>query len=121
MYVDWNVYILCRHDDTLFSVACPDLPILANVGVVYSDTTPRAEGSTATYFCATGYLITGLTMRTCTVSGWSTGDDPVCTGKGDECICANSVLIVRPLSQLSVLSRLFPTACNSHVQLLSVQ
>ena len=92
---------------TTFAVAviCPDLPVPTNgAPFVYSDTTiPRAEGSTATYTCNTGYQVTGLMMRTCTVSGWSTGDDPVCTGEGDECICANSVLIVRP-SQPPVLS-----------------
>ena len=72
---------------TVFAVICPDLTIPANGALVYSDTTiPRAEGSTATYTCTTGYQVTGLMVRTCSVSGWSTGDDPVCTGEGDECI-----------------------------------
>ncbi len=55
-YVE-DVYILDLHDDTLFSVtvACPDLTISANGGVVYSDTTiPRAEGSMATYISGVG-------------------------------------------------------------------
>ena len=85
--------------NVLFSVAviCPDLTIPANGALVYSDITiPRAVGSMATYSCITGYQVTGRMMRTCRVSGWSTGDDPVCTGEGDECICADSVLIVRP-------------------------
>ena len=78
-------------------VICPNLPVPTNGAVVYSDTTiPRAVGSTATYTCNTGYQMTELMVRTCSVSGWSTGGDPVCTGEGDECICADSVLIVRP-------------------------
>ncbi len=105
---------------TTFAVAviCPDLPVPTNgAPFVYSDTTiPRAEGSTATYTCNTGYQVTGLMMRTCTVSGWSTGDDPVCTGEGDECICANSVLIVRP-SQPPVLSSPSPMEWSATVQL----
>ncbi len=77
--------------------ACPDLTLPANGGITYNPTTtPRADGSTATYTCTTGYQVTGLMVRMCSVSGWSTGDDPVCTGEGDECICADSVLIVRP-------------------------
>ncbi len=64
---------------------------------MYTDNNiPRADGSTATYTCATGYQVTGLMVRTCSVSGWSTGGDPVCTGEGDECICDDSVFIVRP-------------------------
>ncbi len=75
---------------TVFAVICPDLTVPANGALVYSDTTiPRAEGSTATYTCTTGYQVTGLMVRTCSVTGWSTGDDPVCTGEGDVCIYAN--------------------------------
>ncbi len=72
-----------QHYILFFAVACPDLTIPANgAPLVYSDTTtPRADGSTANYSCDTGYQITGLTMRTCSVTGWSTGDDPVCIGK----------------------------------------
>ncbi len=74
------------------AVACPDLTVPANGMVVYSDTTiPRAVDTTATYTCTTGYQMTGLMVRTCTATGWSTGDDPVCTGEGGVCICANSV------------------------------
>ncbi len=76
---------------------CPNLPVPTNGAVMYSDTTmPRAVDSMATYTCNPGYQVTGLMVRTCTVSGWSTGDDPVCIGEEDECICADSVLIVRP-------------------------
>ena len=87
---------------TVFAVICPDLTIPANGALVYSDTTiPRADGSTATYSCDTGYQVTGLMVRMCSVSGWSTGDDPVCTGEGDECICANVRLGKLPCSHLS--------------------
>ncbi len=69
----------CMHDDTLFSVACPDLTIPANGGVVYSDTTiPRAEGSTAIYFCADGYNIVGSVTRTCGANKLWTPDAPTC-------------------------------------------
>ncbi len=75
------------------AVLCPDLPVPTNGGITYNPTTtiPRAVGATATYTCTPGYHMTGLMVRTCSVSGWSTGDDPVCTGEGDECICADSV------------------------------
>ncbi len=75
------------------AVICPDLTPPANgAPLVYSDTTiPRAVDTTAIYTCATGYQVTGLMVRTCTATGWSTGDDPVCTGEVDVCICANSV------------------------------
>ncbi len=77
---------------------CPNLRVPTNgAALVYTDNNiPRADGSTATYTCATGYQVTGLMVRTCSVSGWSTGGDPVCTGEGDECICDDSVFIVRP-------------------------
>ncbi len=66
------------------AVACPDLTLPANGVITYtSTTTPRDVGSTATYSCNPGYLMTELTVRTCTPSGWSTGDDPVCTGESD--------------------------------------
>ena len=71
----------CSHINILLSV-CPDLTAPDNGGVMYSHTTtPKAEGSTATYICATGYQMTGLMVRMCTATGWSTGDDPVCTGE----------------------------------------
>ncbi len=71
------------------AVACPDLTVPTNgAPLVYSDTTiPRDVNSMATYSCTTGYQVTGLMVRTCTASGWSTGDDPVCTGEGDVCVC----------------------------------
>ena len=47
------------------------------------DTPTTTFESTATYSCNPGYQMTGLMVRTCTASGWSTGDDPVCTGEGD--------------------------------------
>ncbi len=73
-------YIVC----VLFvAAACPDLPVPANGVITYDSTTiPRPVGSTATYTCDTDYQVTGLLVRTCTVTGWSTGDDPVCTGEG---------------------------------------
>ncbi len=57
-------------------------------------------GSMATYSCNPGYQMTGLMVRTCTASGWSTGDDPVCTGEGD--VLLNWCQVCTP--QLSVLS-----------------
>ncbi len=69
----------------VFPATCPDLSIPDN-GVITSTynptTTPRAVDTMATYSCATGYQMTGLMVRMCTASGWSTGDDPVCTGEG---------------------------------------
>ncbi len=64
------------------------------------DTPTTTFGSMATYSCNPGYQMTGLMMRTCTASGWSTGDDPVCTGEGD--VLLNWCQVCTP--QLSVLS-----------------
>ncbi len=73
---------------------------LSNGVISYNPaTTPILEGATATHFCTTGYQMTGLMVRTCTATGWSTGDDPVCTGEGDVCIVL-TVLIVRHHSHL---------------------
>ncbi len=73
------------------AVLCPELT-LSNGGIVYNPaTTPRLEGAMATHSCTTGYHMTGLIVRMCTATGWSTGDDPVCAGEGDCVHCANSV------------------------------
>ncbi len=67
----------------VFPAICPDLTIPDNGMISYNPTTtPRAVDTTATYSCTTGYQMTGLMVRTCTATGWSTGDDPVCTGEG---------------------------------------
>ncbi|XP_064386252.1 CUB and sushi domain-containing protein 2-like isoform X2 [Halichondria panicea] len=77
------------------NLICPNLGVPTNGGVTYSDTTiPRDEGSTATYTCTTHYQVTGLMMRMCTVSGWSIGDDPVCTVLCDDLtVPTNGVMI----------------------------
>ncbi|XP_064386406.1 uncharacterized protein LOC135334956 isoform X2 [Halichondria panicea] len=79
---------------------CPDIIIPANGVITYNPTTtPRDVGSMASYSCTTGYLMTGLAVRMCTVTGWSTGDDPVCTA-----ICpdlpalVNGMIFYNPLS-----------------------
>ncbi len=99
------------------AVACPDLTVPTNgAPLVYSDTaTPRAVDTTATYTCTTGYQVTGLMVRTCTATGWSTGDDPVCTGEGGVCICANSVDCKTP--QPLVLSSPSPMEGSATIQL----
>ncbi|XP_064402820.1 sushi, von Willebrand factor type A, EGF and pentraxin domain-containing protein 1-like isoform X2 [Halichondria panicea] len=62
------------------ALLCPDLTIPANGGITYNPTIiPRTEGTMATYTCDTGYQMTGLTVRMCTVTGWSNGEDLVCT------------------------------------------
>ena len=65
-----------------YSVICPDFIRPASGAVTYSDPTlPRDEGSTVTFSCDTGYVLTGNSMLMCTSSGWS-GSVPVCTGTG---------------------------------------
>ena len=61
-------------------MTCPDVSKLENGTIVYSDPTiPRAEGSTVTYSCNTGYGLTGEAVRTCTSIGWN-GIEPRCEG-----------------------------------------
>ena len=61
-------------------MTCPDVSTLDNGTIVYSDPTiPRAEDSTVTYSCDTGYGLTGEAVRTCTSSGWN-GTEPRCEG-----------------------------------------
>ncbi len=76
------------------TITCTDLTAPANGMIGYNAETMNARpvNTVATYTCTTGYHMTGLMVRKCTATGWSsTGDDPVCTGEGDVCICANSV------------------------------
>ncbi|XP_064386119.1 sushi, von Willebrand factor type A, EGF and pentraxin domain-containing protein 1-like isoform X4 [Halichondria panicea] len=81
------------------NLICPNLGVPTNGGVTYSDTTiPRDEGSTATYTCNPGYQMTGLMVRTCTASGWSTGDDPVCTAICPLLTLTNGVIVYDPPS-----------------------
>ena len=66
---------------TFYSVICPNVQLPANGVVTYSDLTiPRAVGSTVTYSCVSGYEFSGGMPRTCTVTGWSNGGSPTCTG-----------------------------------------
>ncbi len=89
----------------VFPATCPDLSIPANGVITYNPTTtPKAVDTTATYTCTPGYQMTGLMVRTCTATGWSTGDDPVCTGEGDVCICAISVDCKTPTATCPVLT-----------------
>ncbi len=86
-----DIYSECNIYYYFVAVICPDLT-LTNGIVVYNDNNiPRALDSMVGYACATpGFVLIGDSIRTCTATGWS-GDDPVCTGEGDVCICANSV------------------------------
>ncbi len=64
----------------IISVTCPNL-MITNGAVVYSDNTiPRTEGSSVVYFCFSGYVPSGSSVRECTDSGWS-GSAPTCLGK----------------------------------------
>ena len=73
---------------TLCHIAiCSDLPPLTNGVINYSpSTTPRLEGATATYSCASGYQLSSDTLvRTCEDSGtggrWNgPGMEPTCLG-----------------------------------------
>ena len=67
------------------AVICPDFsPVVNGAPVDYSDPTlPRDEGSTITFSCDTGYVLTGNSMLMCTSSGWS-GSAPLCTGTGSD-------------------------------------
>ncbi|XP_064393132.1 uncharacterized protein LOC135340597 isoform X2 [Halichondria panicea] len=59
---------------------CPDLPPLTNGMITYSDgsTNNRLFLSNATYFCNTGYTLTGGdTTRVCVSGSWS-GSGPIC-------------------------------------------
>ena len=63
------------------SVICRNVQVPPNGVVTYSDLTiPRAVGSTVTYSCVFGYEFSGGMPRTCSVSGWSNGGNPTCTG-----------------------------------------
>ena len=64
-----------------YSVICRNVQLTANGVVTYSDLTiPRAVDSTVTYSCVLGYEFSGGVPRTCTVSGWTDGGSPTCTG-----------------------------------------
>ena len=65
-------------------MSCTDLPSISNGVITYSPTTsPRLEGTTATYSCTDGYELTGGSTRMCVDSGsmgdWN-GMEPTCTG-----------------------------------------
>ncbi|XP_064386180.1 sushi, von Willebrand factor type A, EGF and pentraxin domain-containing protein 1-like isoform X2 [Halichondria panicea] len=78
---DWS-----GSDPTCDIVDCGPLTDPTN-GMV--DTPTTTFESTATYSCNPGYQMTGLMVRTCTASGWSTGDDPVCTA-----VCLEQLTLV---------------------------
>ena len=64
-----------------YSVICPNVQLPANGVVTYSDPNiPRAVDSTVTYSCVFGYEFSGAVPRTCSVSGWTDGGSPTCTG-----------------------------------------
>ncbi|XP_064386127.1 sushi, von Willebrand factor type A, EGF and pentraxin domain-containing protein 1-like isoform X2 [Halichondria panicea] len=94
---------MCQADGTwsgtepTCQLICPNLPVPTNGAVMYSDTTmPRAVDSMATYTCNPGYQVTGLMVRTCTVSGWSTGDDPVCIAICPDLTLTNGAISYSP-------------------------
>ncbi|XP_064392474.1 CUB and sushi domain-containing protein 2-like [Halichondria panicea] len=88
---------------------CPDLTIPAPL--VYSDTTiPRDDGSMATYTCDTGYQVTGLMMRMCSVSGWSTAICPVLT-------LSNGFIVYDPNSSPVLEGAMATHACVTGYQL----
>ncbi len=79
--VSRNISLLLVYLLPSLPVTCPDLDMITNGMIVYSDTnTPRAEDSTATYVCDDGYDLSDNTTIVCTTSGWS-GSEPMCTGE----------------------------------------
>ncbi|XP_064386142.1 mucin-2-like isoform X2 [Halichondria panicea] len=100
--------------------ACPDLTLPANGGITYNPTTtPRADGSTATYTCTTGYQVTGLMVRMCSVSGWSTGDDPVCTAICPDLILSNGMISFDPATSIILEGTVATHSCDTGYQLSS--
>ncbi len=66
----------------MLSAVCSDLSIDNGV-ITYNNESPdnRPVGTTATYFCASGYTLSGVSIRTCVNdSNWN-GKDPVCQGE----------------------------------------
>ena len=64
----------------LYYIACTDLLSL-NGAIIYSPTSsPRLEGTTATYSCDSGYVLSGGTVRTCQADGTWSGRNSVCQG-----------------------------------------
>ncbi|XP_064386134.1 mucin-2-like isoform X4 [Halichondria panicea] len=107
-------------DPTCELPACPDLTLPANGGITYNPTTtPRADGSTATYTCTTGYQMTGLMVRMCSVSGWSTGDDPVCTAICPALILSNGMISFDPATSIILEGTVATHSCDTGYQLSS--
>ena len=56
---------------------CPELPPLANGDITLSSP-ERLNGTTATYTCDSGYVLTGSRMRTCQTNGAWEEPAPFC-------------------------------------------
>ena len=61
-------------------MTCPALVAPDNGQVVV---TGVSVGSTATYSCLPGFVLQGVTQRSCRDSGDWDGQDPVCVGESD--------------------------------------
>ena len=86
---------------------CDDLRPLANGTIMYHpETSPRLQGSTATYSCNFGYTLYGdTTVRTCIDIGsggvWN-GSDLICQGWIKQiCLCALQVMICNIVSSIT--------------------
>ena len=63
---------------------CPGLSNLNNGAVLAIG---NDVSDTATYTCSTGYVLTGIAIRTCQAdSNWS-GSEPTCTARGKKSFC----------------------------------
>ena len=75
-----------------FAAICLDLPPLSNGTITYSPTSSAwRKGTTATYSCGNGYVLSGGTVRTCQSDGTWSGETIVCERKRIFFTCAGPV------------------------------
>ena len=73
--VHWVLLLLCRLGLSFcYAGLCPELLAPVDGGVSWTGLT---EGSTALYFCLSGYQLSGDPVRTCERGQW-TGTAPTC-------------------------------------------
>ena len=77
-----NLYFMCVHPlvpNT--AIQCSELTDPVNGSVSVSDRTP---GSVASYSCRPGFVLEGVTLRTCQTTGVWSFEAPVCVGESME-------------------------------------
>ncbi len=86
------------HYNYPIAITCPELSLIANGAIEYSpDSRPFLNGSTASYSCTDGHMLSGVEVRTCEGDGFSTrgvwsGNAPICIGNLSGIIIAHHFL-----------------------------